>query len=696
MNIKYGKETAKINTKVYSNLEEASKKGKKIAFGDSLWFGFVSDYSPTQIPAGNGFLSLNIDPRGTYAESSLGITKVGEHLSGDVNIDVYRGLITGEVCYADTDFATDVDNNIFKIIKSKTPDSDGVYQTLFYVLDANGKWILQNPYEDYWEKNPNYDENDPSSIPFIPTQKEAKDLTPYNFKGEKFDYVVWKNRLYICSGKEDFQGSHGISGLMVWDGKVWNSILCGKAGFIDNIGDYINNSAIDTGLQKYKDENFRLYDSPNDFNPSLITLFKERLFIGGDASNPLQIKMSEWNNPDNFVANVLGMQITPLTTADTARPSSFIVTSGCDRISSLTAFNDQIYIGTDKGMYIYDLIKQDIGDNVIFQLETLVQNNYTPAGPVSQYSTVPFQNRLYYLSDYQVVPEFSSFVLSTSSGASKPYSTYQRLSGDISEFLDGFNIDDSTIGIFEDKVLISVKYGASPDNNMTIVGTPFQSSDGIKWGYTMVDYINANYFFQNNRATYFVNSEDGELYKIVSGKYGLGDGEYPTAIWQTGWTGYDPAKDSSISKKDLKQFLLKGYFSKGTEIYVTFTPENVDGECAVSKTLSYICQKNEFVSCIKDNEESDLIIGLVEKMSQKASYRNSAPYYTIHWKIPEDKDNFINYTSVSIRIEIVNSKYFNIESYVGIADEIDRDGVSPISPFPELTEDDVDGICRLD
>lgn len=648
---------------------------KKIAFGDAQWFGQVTSYSPTQIPPGNGILCLNASPQGTYLESPLGYTFVGTHLKGQLALEQYEGLIAGEICQQGEQGANDnIDKNIFKIVRKKFPNADGVFETAFFVLGVDGNWRDFTPYADT----------------YIDGELNPEPKIRYNFRGEKFDYVVWKNILYICSGEEWFEGSNGSSGLMRFDGQTWDSILTGKAGFPSNQPEFKNKSALD-GDENYPPD-FRLYDSTNEFNPSLLCLFQERLFISGAESNPLQVKMSEWNNPDNFVDNVLGMQTAPLTSKDTARASSFVVTSGCDKITSLTSFNNEIYVGTDKKVFIYNLNRQTIGENVVFQLESIIQNDYTPAGTVNQYSTVAFQNRLYFLSNYQVVPEFSAFTLSAAPGASKPYSSYEKLSGEIDSLMEKLDISEACIGVYGGSVLIGVNYN-DPDgrNNMTIVSAPYLvNNNQVKWAFYILDYIKPTYFYQNNRGCYFTNKEDGELYKITPNRYGVefrdsegyGEVTYPISTWQSGWTGYNPLKDSSISRKVLDKFVVKGYFSEGTIITISMITEDTCDQkdqtpCFKTTSFEFECVKPDKVGCDKT---------LTEELTRDMRYREKAPYYTLNFDIPTS-ENKVTYTSLSYRIHLDNCRYFSIESVTGVSTQQSPDGVTPIAPeFVDVQE----------
>lgn len=650
------------------------KPNKRLSFGQSTWLGFMRSTAPSQLPAGYGTIALNIYPNATYYEKPLGYAEVGRHITGSINLNDYKGLIAGEIFIESLQPNPALDKQsergLFKLIKSKSSN-----ETEFYTLNNFGIWNLAQPFADYWTV-------DKDGKP-TPNGKAEK---PYQFKGDKFSFVVWKNTLYLCSGKEDFIGSNGkANGLMKWDGSEWDSIDTGKAGFLKNPFRYVNKSAFNSSIDIIE-QSYRLYDSSLPFNPSLIVLFKERLLISGAEANPIQVKMSEWNNPDNFVDNVLGLQTAPLTSKDSARASSFIISTGSDLINSMNVFNDTIYIGTNKGFFIYTLVQQNIGNNVQFQLDAVTENNYTLAGSTNSYSTVSFQNKLFYLSNYHVIPELSAFELTYRSSASTtPYAAYMKLSDSIDDFMYKVDLTNSCIGVYGDRVLIGCKYGNSDlSNNITIMASPFAiDANSIRWGYVVLDYIQPNYFFQNNRGCYFTSDESGRLYKIIPTKFGVEVQEqddqgqplavqYPASVFQTGWTGYDPAKDSSISEKSLEKLLLFGYFSEGTEIKVTFI---MDKGCEKdtefnTKTIIYKCT----VPDVFDEKDCDL----ATLMNTDIGRRYGAKNYAIHWNFPKSEDMII-YKRLSIRIDIENSRYFMVENMVGVAQELTSDGNAGIT-----------------
>ncbi len=671
--LKYEQQRAEQLQKGVTNAQKKLSQ-KPIAFGNAQWVGFGRSLPYTRMPEGYGILSLNNIPNYGYIEKPFGYRFVGNHLPGQFNSDDWFGLVCGEFCSSfsrSQEEDLEEDTGVFKIVKNKITG-----ETQFWTLSQDGLWILTQPYEDYWiTQNGNITEN-------VSPQK------PYVFKGSQFSYATYKGALYICSGEENLAGSNGkANGLLRWDGQVWDSIDCGKSGFPKNLIKFRNKTAYDANDPKLPpvDPNFRFYDSDADFNPSIVILYKERLLISGDLTNPIQVKLSEWNNPDNFVDNALGIQNTPLTTADGARASSFILPTDCEAITAMQNFNDSVYIATDKGWYIYNLVQQEAGDNLQFQLDSVIANNYSSAGSPSQYATAAFQNRLYFVADYHVIPEISNYELQFGSSNIRPVAAYRKLTNFIDDFMYNVDLTEACIGIYGDKILVGCNYGRTlgEGNNITIVCCPFNlSGKDITWGFTILDYLQPRFFFQNNRGCYFMDYNSGEVYKITPAQFGIqipninNEADKPTApnpisIWQTGWTGYDIAKDSSISEKVLNKLLIYGYFSENTKLRIRLISENG------FESESDACGSREWVfeeECLKPDIPQNNEIGeLNQVLTPDINYLYRAPYYSFNFQFPVG-ENYIKYKSLSIIIEVLNSRYFRIENIVGLASQISVDG----------------------
>ena len=651
--LKVAKQRFNEQSKISNNIKSNPKNN--IVFGNNLWFGFARSVSSSRTPDGYSYSNINTYPNGSYIESPLGYTQVGRH-QDNINMDDYEGLIAGEICI---DFNRSPDNNqnvsgLFKIIKNKSTQ-----ETSFYYLDSDSNWILQDPFQ--YELG-------------IDDQQNPNPNNKYNFKGSKFDFVVYKDNLYLVSGEEDFINSNGeITGLMKWDGQKWDGIPTGKVGLLKNNSKIGKTNLNSTGEIENPDVN--LYDSNNDFNPSLIILYKDRLLVSGDKSNPIQVKTSEWNNPDNFIDNVLGAQTSPLSSKDTARASTFIIPTGCDVINSLDVFNDVVYIGTNKSWFIYQLVNQNIGDGVQFQFDSITQNNYTLAGSVNQYSTITFQNKLYFVADYQVVPEFSAFELQINTNSDRASAAYTRLSGLIDDWMEGIDLSSSCIGVYGDSVLIGCKRTGELKNTICILARPFYlSATEIRWGFTVMDHIQPAYFFQNNRGCYWMNTNSGNLYQIQSSQNGIQEysvensivntsTKYPVSVWKTHWTGLNPTRDSDISFKSFNSIKISGYFSSGTTIKCYFDCDLPDVD---SEKVTY--QYTEFG--FKHTFDYDIPSQIED---EDIRYKYGAKHHVIMFAIPKGATTK-TYRKLSMTIIVEDSKFFRFEEYLAISEELAQNG----------------------
>jgi hypothetical protein len=495
-------EAQNINN-AYTEAKQKASMNKPVIFADASFLGFLSNASPTQISSGYGVQCVNALPRGNGLEKSFEFLEVGQHFDNDINLEDYVGLNVGQVNLDLEDGKsfynkkTIEDRDLFKILKNKTTG-----ETLFYTINDDGKWILNNPYTDTWKnkdiqyinigKNLSIEYTFPAinqplivipssvlgleptvniafvdlfiqgtNLPITGTIKSGEFIpsfgavvplgatiagkhklilkslnvdnagithrTPYlrsdssqvvyNFKGDEFTYIVWNDSLYLCSGQEYFAGSHGYGTVMKYNRLTgWDSVLTGKAGLFGD-STYLNRTALTTSVSGYIDDNYRSYDSDKDFNPRYISLFKNRGYIGGADAHPLQIKQSERNNIENYVDNALGIQQPVLNSSDGDRANSLIIDSGYNKITALTVYNDKLYIGTDKGWWLYNPENITLANGQPFTAYSIQENNFTGAGPIRQYATLNFRNQLYYVADYQAIPEIAYFSTQASARA---------------------------------------------------------------------------------------------------------------------------------------------------------------------------------------------------------------------------------------------------------------------------------------
>lgn len=754
----------------YNQYKQGNDSKRQVTFAESSFMGFLSAAAPTQIGSGYGIECVNALPKGNGLEKSFEFQQVGQHLDNDIDVNDYRGLAVSQVnldledgksFYSKKTFE---DRDLFKILKNKTTG-----QTLFYTINDEGNWILNNPFGDSWkDKDPLYSPlgknvdieytfpaiNEklapiPSSVigldvtsniafvdliilgtnlpitgtiksgEFIPSfgavipigatitgkhrlilkslnvdnagvthktpyLRNGNASTIYDFKGEEFTYIVWNDSLYLCSGQEYFAGSHGFGSIMKYNRLTgWDSVLTGKAGLFGD-STYLNRTAISTNsnsTNKYIDDNYRSYDSDKDFNPRYIALFKNRGYIGGADAHPLQIKQSERNNIENYVDNTLGIQQPILTSSDGDRASSLIIDSGYNKITALTVYNDKLYIGTDKGWWIYSPENVTLANGQPFSAYSIQENNFTGAGPIRQYATLNFRNQLYYIADYQAIPEIAYFSTQVSAKVTSTQyiSVYNKISDPIDTFMAKLDFSQACIGQFQEYTLVSCQEkicgNCEIPKKYTIVFSQFQREGGSVTAFSVIDYIFPTNFLTTKNGCYFTNSENGNLYKIVPNFYSNPENTRHDSVWQSYWTGFNPRTDTALSIKQLQQVKVSGYFSQDAvlelEIIPKFTHKNLNkvGENTNKKHLY------KFELTKKDTVDKSLY--------EDINSRYLAPYYDILLNLPKVSLKSIEYETFSYRLTIKNATYWYLESLVfqGESGKINPESIYEFTPI---------------
>lgn len=479
----------------------------------------------------------------------------------------------------------------------------------------------------------------------------------YDFKGSEFTFIVWRNSLYLCSGQEYYKGSHGFGTILRFNRLTgWNSVLTGKSGFFEDDIRYLNNSATDYSTGKTIDPDYRSYDSATDFNPRFIALFKNRAYIAGTDANPLQIKQSERNNIENFVDNALGIQTPKLTTADGDRPSSLMIDTGYNKITTLTVYNDKLYIGTNKGWWLYTPENISLPDGQPFTAYSIQENNYTGAGPIRPYSTLNFRNRLYYVGNYQVVPEIAYFESQSRSGNGQAIGVYNKVSEPIDSFMSKLDFSESCIGQFQEHTLVSCREEKcnNKGKNYCIVFNEFQNQNGSIPSFSVLDYINPNYFFTTKDGCYFTNNDDGDVYKIIPNYYTNEDGLKYTAEYQSGWTGFNPKSDTALSVKRLDRVKISGYFTKGSKLILKIYPKMTKKKDDV--IFQSVSEPHTFSYDFSVDDKDD------NTLFDNIETRYGASYYDVLLTFPKISDSVITYEVLSYEFQIQNSNFWHIES----------------------------------
>lgn len=421
----------------------------------------------------------------------------------------------------------------------------------------------------------------------------------YKFKGNNFDYAIDKSFLYICSGQEDYIDIEGYrGGLLRFDleNNVWNAIPTGKAAPLDLTR---TATTIWTDIPNaYNSTQPGLFiTSLEEFNPSIVEVYKERLLISGAEGNPYQIKASEYQNMRNFVDNVLGQAIVEQDEEDRRRPSTFFAEMA---IRSLNTFGDSVIIGTKSKFYSYSLI-----DTGSFDLDRITPNDNSNSGTVNNKACKVYKGgQFYFASSYQVIPELTSSILESKvSQFGKPYSIPtppEKLTYLIDETCKKFDVSNSAVGVYNNSILWSVAYCTGQDgeieldpitgfrdepvrNNLTVL----YSKQGDTPMYSIWTHIRANYFAEiGKRGLIYSSADNGQVYKInenifyVDNHYNryldtegtnnpvtdiVSDKEDYTSTIQTGLVGVSPSNDSRFSKKKTKKLYFVGGFSSGDD-----------------------------------------------------------------------------------------------------------------------------------
>jgi len=429
----------------------------------------------------------------------------------------------------------------------------------------------------------------------------------YEFKGYAFDYIEYKGDLYICSGREDYLDKFGNrSGLLRLNLATleWEAILTGRAAILDlgrNGEKLFGGGAGQLPLDYNGDDPALFLHQLEDFNPSIIEEYQDRLLIAGSQANPFQIKQSEHLNPKNFIDNVLGAQVLPATSDDLRKPSIFFANQ---EIVSLTTFGESVYIGTLSTFEKYDL--KQLGDSLV---DLKKEDKSTNSGPVSNKACKVFKGgQFYFGSNYQVAPELNLRGLDVKFGLSGNSTVTatppEKLTFFIDETLRRCDISNSCIGLYKDYVLWSVALCPERDplrdvdtdevirpvdNNLTIL----YSKLGDTPIYSLLKEVHSNWFSEiGGRGLMYSSCDNGNVYLInenlnyidnhqnvpqnIDEPFTPEPTEYES-IYQTGIIGFNPKQDSPYTKKRAKRFYFSGGFTNNAVINIE--AYGIEGQC---------------------------------------------------------------------------------------------------------------------
>lgn len=731
-----------------------SSQREELVWSVQNFYGFSSN-SPQQIVNSNVFGSscINILPEGQIMKKSPGAEAIGLYADIDI-LGGYKSMFCGSVAVRRQG------NYFFNMVQKQD-----TLESSFYILkddskklnQINGIWLKLNPslFKSFTGQNGGITpltsitlpENafqvsniriNGTSIPFTNIQHtqntnvvnlingqnilpgenyeviyQANFVDDYKFKGYVFDYVIYKGFLYICSGREDYlDGKGDRSGLLRLDleTRQWEAILTGKSAKLD-WGQ--NATTLNNPATRYDGRDVSLaIHQLEDFNPSIIEEYQDRLVISGSKANPYQIKMSEHLNPRNFVDGVLGATALPADTDDLRRPS---VLFADQQIVSLTTFGESLYAGTLDGFIRFD-VKQ-IGQSLV---DLKSEDKSTNSGAVSNKSCKVFKGgQFYFASNYQVIPELNVRNIETKFGISGNATVLatppEKLTFFIDETLKRCDVSNSCVGLYKNYVFWSVAICPEReaivdeiteevirpvDNNTTIV----YSKLGDTPIYALLPEIRANWFAEiGGRGLMYSSCDNGNVY-LVSEDFKYIDNHQdvpintdepynpePTeyvSVFQTGIVGFNGKRDSPYTKKLAKTFYFTGGFTNDAIIEIEGFA--IEGQCG-----EQCCQESLFKKTIQLKSNCD-IPNCNCDLTPNLNYFNNNRTVTRYFDIPVTASPPV-YTSMFVRINIISSDFY-INEIGGTYDRLENgfDGSFQICD-DEIAEDlAVEGITDTD
>jgi hypothetical protein len=627
-----------------NKLNNSRKSNDSHSFGVQTWFGINKTLANTKLSDRYQSDLVNVLPDTTNVQKSPGAIATGFHRL--TNILEGKECLTGG--YAEIRRSG---SYLWKIVWDEKKN----WANFYYCESANSDGGINS----IWKPaNPLFNENE------------------YRFKGINYDSTVMQDRLYVCSGEEDFEDKNGVTGLLEFDfvTKTWTGIPTGKAAKV-----YIADANKDI-IAARKDP--KLYENDLfNFNPSIICEHNGQIFITGDKSNPYQFKVSEMYNPKNFTVGTLGSPTNGLNVEDNNRAYTFFVPQ---EITSATSFGDKILVGTKEKFYTYS--RTNTGAPVDMDR---IDGDITGNSGVANYKTAKVYKgaNLMYVSDYQVVPELSVKSGQYSNSASRVYfaiSPGTPVSQNVEEIFLESDVSNSTIGFYKNYIFTAISKCRNRKEYLVRGEKQLQTKndtvlvykrDGEYVMWSRIDYIKANYFFEaGNRGIYYCSSEDGNIYRLdettnfIDNKstyepnsaeaYADNPQQFKSII-QTQITGVDTLGDNAFSFKKLDSLWIKGGFSSDTILDVKIFGMSDDCDSCQDKPIfegTFSIINKEENTCA---EQCD---GQICVPLQNLNYYKGMKAFKK--KILFGKD--VSYTELFITITIENSFNFYITDVIGI------------------------------
>jgi hypothetical protein len=639
-----------------------SKQSSASFFGAMSFSGFQTENRTYQQSDGYYSACINGVPKGQRFEKMVQRQIVGKQVEGDLDFGQFEGLLVGQCITKLSAYRrnrSDEDKDIFAILQNKATGRKYIYY-LAEQLDSTDSeasktvfWKNITPLKNYWLSsgtvNPKY----------LNAKSSVVDSDFYSLQGQHFGYTNYKDKLYICSGQESYLGESGLGSILEFDGYNWNSISAGKCGEI--VKDFKPSESILGEDGNLLDPKYLIDDTELDFNPSIISTYGDRLAISGAVGNSIQVKVGEWSNPRNYVSNVLNgtNTIVNLTPKDTIRPSSFILPSESNNITGMKEFNNSLYISTENGWYVWNLIPAKLSNGSFFELDRLQTDKNAPAGAINQESILTYKNDLLYLSNYQIFPEFSK--LGMTGTGNNTSAQYRKLTSPIDTFLSYQDFDEACIGYFKEQILVG--FDDHQGQRKCLMLLPYYDAKGNEfYNYSVLEDLKPTSFLTNKRALYYTEKESGYVYKLVPNLYSSLGGEETTATLTSFIDGFNYKQPRFKSLKTLQEVQILGYFSKNTQLTITFL-RKLD----VSKdTLSSSNQvESQLFSVTYTFEEDNFLYDLNQNQGFcDPNYRFGAKYYDDTFLFEKIQDIDLVYNTLVYQIEITGNNYFSLEGCI--------------------------------
>lgn len=518
---------------VKSSLSSNTLFDIKASFG-----GYVDSISPNLLPDIYCTGALNCIGFGTYLEKMFAPVKIGVHQETDeYDIDNMIGLRTG--WYVNSNGKT----TFFKFCKTTEAGNR------FFVIDE-------------------LDFRDPNFHTKI--EKEVwKDATPSQGigLGDVYNFAVWRGQLFFCSG-EKYQIGTKTGGVLRYDQTNVNEPwFCIDTGFgVANLNTQSSGN-----------------DGPYPFYPTLICFFNDVMYLSGSYNFPLQVKFSEHSNPVNVVGSAarpfLGLLDTVPTIEDLLRPSTFVLNQNGDEIRALFQAGGYLWIASNRRFYAYKTIsvlnQQGLPAGLLW-LDTL-QEHKARTGVHNQKTIIQNDETYDFISTSFAKPSLATMIpIISNDTLDKQFGIKSTF---IQETMSSIDWSNGAMGIYgsggPDTIIFMSGSKCGDKNDITIAVKSYENTPM----FTKIG-IHANDWMNDNEFTYFLSSDNAELYRLDPNRY-----TNIPFVYQTGKIG-TARNDQDFSEKKLKYIYIVGSaesdISLNFQIFNQIYGSDVQTECSIT------------------------------------------------------------------------------------------------------------------